>query len=598
MSSRRSLLTLPLALAMALGTAHAVPYPGEVNGDGTVDFADLQAHSAANPSTTVLTDIVRAWGTTALPSAVTVPVFAWGPAVTGSASLNVTTPAGAVDDKLVLVVTTRSGADIQDPSGWTVAYEQAAGGVVTAVYTRTATQSASGTVAVSITSGNSSTAVVGRTAPGVALVDMDRGTDTSLGTSYSATAAVGVMLEQRDLLVAATSYNNDATAFSANLTENGAAAIGAVSHPIKANNLTGSDIHLTISQAEATTAGFTVPTVAGAYTGDAYGGTGETLFLVFRSGSSTGGGEEPPTGTNPGPLTADGGRPFAANGPWNTPLPANPALDPNSAAMVASTAALGATGNFYDFGDPVYTANSSDPLHTVDCTEPWGTCEPEATGVRMPTNAQPNAGSDGRIIVVDLVAQKSCDFWQATRTGTTSIRTSWATCVPLNDVDAVGPQGGATGADINALAGVIRTFEARKAAAGDINAILHALSFATGNSCGPNGSDNYRYPAAKTDGESTRSDCVPEGARFQLDPSIDVANLPNATPLEKAVARALQVYGGYNRDNCGANLCLSFENPLGEADPYPAAGVPNDYWHMPHIPWHRLRVVAESVTQP
>ncbi|HEX8537719.1 MAG TPA: hypothetical protein VF664_09660, partial [Cystobacter sp.] len=78
----------------------------------------------------------------------------------------------------------------------------------------------------------------------------------------------------------------------------------------------------------------------------------------------------------------------------------------------------------------------------------------------------------------------------------------------------------------------------------------------------------------------------------------DVANLPNATPLEKAVARALQVYGGYNRDNCGANLCLSFENPMGEADPYPAAGVPNDYWHMPHIPWHRLRVVAESVTQP
>ena len=135
---------------------------------------------------------------------------------------------------------------------------------------------------------------------------------------------------------------------------------------------------------------------------------------------------------------------------------------------------------------------------------------------------------------------------------------------------------------MNALAGVIRTFEMRNLD------IPHALSIATNNSC----ARQFRAPAMKTDGSSSQSNCVPEGARLQLDPSIDVDAIPGITPAEKAAARALQVYGAINRDNCGSNICVAFEAPNGEADPYLAVGLDHDYHTMPNIPWTRLRVVA------
>ena len=69
----------------------------------------------------------------------------------------------------------------------------------------------------------------------------------------------------------------------------------------------------------------------------------------------------------------------------------------------------------------------------------------------------------------------------------------------------------------------------------------------------------FRAPAIKTDGDSTRTDCLPEGARLQLDPSIDVSKITGITPAERTVARALQRYGAYVIDRGGAPLSVSFE---------------------------------------
>ena len=288
-----------------------------------------------------------------------------------------------------------------------------------------------------------------------------------------------------------------------------------------------------------------------------------------------------PAAGGSGPLTAftgETGRPFAADSAWNTRLPGDPVIDANSAAMVAAITPRGrAYANIYEFGDPVFTADASTPTATVECTEKWGPCDLEDRPLRIPLEARPTTGSDGRVIVVDLVDRTSCDFWQAVRVSATRWTASWGTCGSL-DGDG---RGGATGAGVNALTGVVRTYEMR-----DLE-IPHALSVATNNSC----AGEYRYPASKTDGWSSRPDCIPEGARLQLDPSIDIDAIPGITPGEKAVARALQTYGAINRDNSGSPLCISFETPIGEADPYPAAGFGWDYYDMPHIPWDRLRVL-------
>ena len=283
------------------------------------------------------------------------------------------------------------------------------------------------------------------------------------------------------------------------------------------------------------------------------------------------------------PLDADSGRPFAADSAWNTELPADPVLDPRSGPMVASVLQdARAVANIYEFGDPVFTADAQTPTATVDCTMSWGDCPLEGRLLRIPAEARPSPGSDGRVIVVDLVDRTSCDFWQASRVDATHWTTSWGTCADLDgDGRATSGSGGATGAGVNALTGVVRTFEMRNLE------IPHALSVATNNSC----AGEFRYPATKTDGHSSRADCIPEGARLQLDPSIDVDAIPGITPGERAIARALQIYGAINRDNSGSPICISFETPIAETDPFPAAGLVGDYYDMPHIPWEHVRVL-------
>ncbi len=281
-------------------------------------------------------------------------------------------------------------------------------------------------------------------------------------------------------------------------------------------------------------------------------------------------------------LGVKSGRPFAASSPWNLPIGVSPVLDGNSGAIIKSlTPTNAAYANLYEFGAPIFNAGVDTPSYAVDCTKPWGTCDLEKQRVRIPMNAVPNTGSDGTMIVIDQVARLSCDFWQAQRVNS-GWRTSWGTCASIDGTGS-SPSGGATGAGVDGLAGDVRTYEIAQ------GRIDHALNFATNNSC----RDVFRVPATKTDGVSLRSDCLPEGARVQLDPAVDVDALPGITPGEKAVGHALQTYGAYNRDNAGAPIAFGFEKPTTGVDPYPAAGFAWDYYGMPHIPWNKLRVLRQ-----
>ena len=290
-------------------------------------------------------------------------------------------------------------------------------------------------------------------------------------------------------------------------------------------------------------------------------------------------------------LNGNSGRPFAATGPWNTPIPANPALDPKSATMIDGITPSGAgiTANLYAYGNPVYNSTASDPLVTVNCLENWGTCDLEQQQIRIATTANPANGSDGALVIVDFSTGTVYDFWQARKISDTQWETSWGTRTPLSDDNGARAGGsGATGAGFNVLAGTVRTFEIAQ------GSIPHALTFSSSNSC----TSVYRYPATKTDGNKSTANCLPEGARIQLDPSINVRAIAGITKGEIAVAEALQKYGAYNRDNGQAPIAMAFEAPSGEADPYPAAGLARDYWNMPHIPVDSLRVINASVTQP
>ena len=235
--------------------------------------------------------------------------------------------------------------------------------------------------------------------------------------------------------------------------------------------------------------------------------------------------------------------------------------------------------NLYRYGVPIYEADASTPRYSVNCLRDWGVCGLQREPVPVPRGAVPSPGTDGAMVVVDSSTRRSFEFYKAERRLDGGWQAAWGDMV---DLDGRGTPGGAVGAGVSRLAGVVR---AKEIAHGQID---HALVFSTDNAC----IETYRYPASKTDGRSRRPDCIPEGARIQLDPTVDVGAL-GLPPAERAVARALQTYGAYAIDNGGAEMAFIFENPEGEADPYSAVGLKGDYWAMDAIPWQSLRLLRQ-----
>jgi hypothetical protein len=284
------------------------------------------------------------------------------------------------------------------------------------------------------------------------------------------------------------------------------------------------------------------------------------------------------------PRAAASDQPFAPGSPFRSPLTPGAPVDPNSDAMIARASRTGGVAaNLVAFGIPIYYADASTPRRTVVCTDTtWAPCAFDGYQVPIPDGARPNRGSDAAMVVVDEAARKTFEFWQAGHAGG-----QWTTSTgAVGNLDGSGWGRGATASAASRLGGVIRLAEIRE------GSIPHALALQSSNVC----AGEFRSPAISTDGHSSRSDCLPEGARLRLDPTIDLDALA-LTPGERAVARAMQIYGGYIVDQGGAALSMSFElDPTagnGSIGPtYEQAGFRWDYDDMPGVPWDRLQVLA------
>lgn len=285
-----------------------------------------------------------------------------------------------------------------------------------------------------------------------------------------------------------------------------------------------------------------------------------------------------------GPRAEALSQPFAPGSAFRAPLPDGAAVDPDSAAMITGVIRTGAVAaNLIAFGIPIYHADSSTASQSVACTiTTWGPCAFDGHRVPIPEGARPNRGSDGAMVVVDETARQIFEFWQARYTGG-----EWTTSTgAVGNLDGSGWGGGATASGASRLGGVVRIAEVRD------GVIPHALALQASNVC----ANVVRPPATTTDGHSTRADCLPEGARLRLDPTVDLDAL-DLRPGERAVAQAMQTYGGYIVDQGGAALSMSFElDPTASTGSvgsvYAQAGFRWDYDDMTGVPWERLQVLA------
>ncbi|MGI5126751.1 hypothetical protein ACQEVB_08025 [Pseudonocardia sp. CA-107938] len=279
-------------------------------------------------------------------------------------------------------------------------------------------------------------------------------------------------------------------------------------------------------------------------------------------------------------------RPYFTQADWLwDPIPADPVLDPDSAAVGAALGTGVHVANLDEFATTLRTvATGSDvPRHDVDFeyAGEWGDDPFGAERAPIPAGTPLPPGSDKHLAVLDERTGMTFNLWMAepTRHGW---KAGWGALAPVDGDGRETMGGSSTGSGLARFGAVVRATEI---ADGEIP---HALFFSTDMAA----RTELRYPAVKTDGCNMSGSpvTIPEGARVQLDPSIDLAAIPGVTSFELTVGRALQRYGAYCGDNGGARMAFIFEYVPG-MEPYERAGADGDYYAMPHLPWDRLRVL-------
>lgn len=317
---------------------------------------------------------------------------------------------------------------------------------------------------------------------------------------------------------------------------------------------------------------------------------------------------------------AGGGGGDAFNSRWfdpaaalNTPIPNGHPISPYSSQIISHLVPQGSNvWNQYFLGprnaEPIAYPDGSTPLVTVQINFP-GVADHSITApipsgiVLMPTNNE-------NYLVVPLANGDLWTFYDITKPGQTpypgsafggsgaaSANSNWqAAQETLHSPGWTGLGHDLTGGDSGLMEsyGAIRLFDTQNAPIGGDWG--HALGWTGWFSCkagNVNGLPLYVPPATGPgDQFTTIAGCYPDGARFQLDPSINIDTWPSMSGKPewmKQMARTLQVYGMIavhgatgQGDGDGFRAEYSANFPSGQRFPWqdPATGA----WPDPYNP--------------
>jgi hypothetical protein len=274
-------------------------------------------------------------------------------------------------------------------------------------------------------------------------------------------------------------------------------------------------------------------------------------------------------------------RPYAASSPFNQTTQ-GATVDQNSAAYVKGALSLGLPESLIggtaetaeDWGHPVFYAQPGDPTYVLEATEPWGPNPIDGVSIKVPEAAQPAAGGDGHMSIVEPDGWEY-DFWRAKTPPAKGgvLKFAWGGRLRI---DGNGLEGGATAAAFGNLAGMIR---APELAAGKINHALFIVLRCSGSGLTPSdhpkisGGASYVYPAthASDPCSGSQPNVPPLGSHLMLamsDAQIAALAVPE---WKKTILTALAHYGGYVGDTGGPGFAFMFES----STTYTALGLPD-----------------------
>jgi hypothetical protein len=299
----------------------------------------------------------------------------------------------------------------------------------------------------------------------------------------------------------------------------------------------------------------------------------------------------------------DCGRFFSPSAVWNSALPDDAPLDPNSAAITAELQRQVNKGresgpppsiNTTSYAPPIYTVGASQERVRVLLDRPPGYDDALAAAfasVPLPPDARPAAGTDADLVVWQPATDTIWEFWQLRHVGG-AWHASWGGRL---DRVTTGPgffaaphaNWGTAASSLPLAGGLILPHELRS------GQIEHALAIAIPTAR----ADEFALPAQRTDGTSHCADSVPEGARFRLDPSLAVDKL-RLRPATAALARAAQRYGMIVRDQSAAVVFFAQNATTFPSDPYPEIFAGNDPSKLlAAFPWSHLQLVKMDLAR-
>ena len=301
--------------------------------------------------------------------------------------------------------------------------------------------------------------------------------------------------------------------------------------------------------------------------------------------------------------TTSPARLFAPDSFWNAPLAPDAPTDPASDALVAelvsevNRVAAVRDGPWIaarQYSTPVYVVGPDQPAVRVqlDHYTP-SNLQGAFEAVPIPANAKEALGDDQHLTVWQPATDTLWEFWKASKEAD-GWHARWGGAIrnvsaspghyTRDSWPGAEPYWGASATSLPIVGGTMMVDELRR------GRIDHALALAL-----PRPKANvFTWPAQRTDGFDTRENAIPEGARFRLDPSLDLDGL-KLHPFVRMMAEAAQRYGIVVRDKSSSVQFFAEDpaqfghNPYGDII---GPQYPNEtYRLLGTFPWEHLRVL-------
>jgi hypothetical protein len=287
------------------------------------------------------------------------------------------------------------------------------------------------------------------------------------------------------------------------------------------------------------------------------------------------------------------GRLFSRASFWNKPLSQTAAIDPRSRALVRNlrrqAKSYHAWINTDRFSTPLYIVGRKTRRRRVKLDTVYPALQKTWKSVPIPAHARAARGTDKHMAIWQPATDTMWEFWLMRRVGR-RWHARWGGTmrhVSRNPGFYGRPEThwGATGTSLPVAGGLMTIDELRR------GRICHALAMAIPET---RIWTVWAWPAQRSDGHVRSARAIPEGARFRLDPDLDIKKL-HLPPMTRMIAEAAQRYGIVIRDKAGAVVFYGEDPARWSKDPYYGSdGIFAGQWPdtlLARFPWRHLELL-------